>query len=845
MAIALLAAGGATAALANFVPWPVAVLLGLASGALGLAGTVVWECRAAARVRLTAWASAVDIGPSHGAAEPGSLLAALNPDAGITPYNQLHLRYLNQLQRWAAAGGNDALGQIVALAGAAGGGKTRLLVELATNLAREGVLCGWVRPGHGAEAVAAAAGFNAPVLLIVDNADTHTDLPDLLAGWHHHQPPHLAVVLAARDFGPWWTHLRRRVPPEVSGRLPARPAVTLPALATSPRNQRQNFTQLLRAYADHFQTDPPVAQLAVTGPAPGPLLVHAAAVLAVEQRTTGTIDTDTVVGEVFSREEAHWSTSAAAAGLGAVPALQLGQAVIMTTLIGAADPDAADGVLACLPGHRLAPPQRADLAIWLRGLYPLRTGYWLAPHLPALLFGYYIADHLVSDPLLAEAISQAVGDNPRHAERALRVLAYATAYQPAAHQAVTGLIATAPRVWVPAAITALLGADSVTARALDPTIATAITTTAERHTTSDLQQMQEQLFVHKAGNRLPATIVSVLRHHIAHLTIDNGTEHPHTLGIRHNLAGILIGQGRYTEAEAELRQTLSIQARNLGAGHPETAKTLGNLTVAVYKQGRYGEAEAAFGQVLDIQARTLGAEHPDTLNTRNNLANALHSQGRYGEAEAEFRQVLDTRARTLGAEHPDTVSARSNLATALIAQGRYEEAEAELRQVLNIQARVVGAEHPNTLKTRNNVAGTLQCRARYEEAETEFRQVLDIQARTLGAEHPDTLKARGNVAGILRGRTRYEEAEAELRQVLDIQARTLGPDHPDTLKTRNNVAGTVHGQGRYGEAEAEFRQVLDIQARTLGPEHPDTLNTRHCLADTLRALGREADVGSL
>ncbi len=227
-----------------------------------------------------------------------------------------------------------------------------------------------------------------------------------------------------------------------------------------------------------------------------------------------------------------------------------------------------------------------------------------------------------------------------------------------------------------------------------------------------------------------------------------GEEHPASLTVANNLAGLYRSQGRYGEAEPLFRRALATFERVLGAEHSDTLASLNNLAVLYESQGRYGEAEPLHRCALAARERVLGAEHSDTLASLNNLALLHYSQGRYGEAEPLYRRALATCERVLGAEHPATLTSLNNLAVLYRSQGRYGEAEPLYRRALATRERVLEAEHPDILMSLNNLAGLYQSQGRYGEAEPLYRRAQATFERMLGAEHPRTLISRRNLIAL-------------------------------------------------------------------------------------------------
>ncbi|WP_157745079.1 tetratricopeptide repeat protein [Micromonospora coxensis] len=763
--------------------------------------------------------------------EDGGVLTMVSAGRALVPYSVLHDPLARRVLRW-AGGQGDMVERVLYVDGSAGVGKTRLLVEAA---GRSSVRWGWARPGCGAAAVTAAAGLGGSVVVVLEDAETRDDVAAAVTAWAALGASEVRLVLAGRVDAVWWQAIRRGLPSEVVSELPFRAQITVPPIVGDEKAQRQMFAQALRSFTPEGEPVPSVVWVPVL-PSPSIALLHAGAAWAAVTTASGRVDAAETVAGVFAVEQEWWLATAERAGLKALPLEVLGQAVALAALVGAPDPATARQMLMRLPGlARAGEPDReaGRLAEWLRGLYRQQEPDWLAPRLPAVLLERYVADLLTGTPVMAAVVSEATSGDQSRVRRALTLLSRASAHTSAALPAVAMLLRHDPVPMLSAAI----GVASEMQTPFDALITEHLTGDGKPAlTAAQIQQLYDLIPSDAKQHVLAATTRRLLCLYLDHPDVD--ANDLQTLQMRQDLAIVLHSQGRYDEAETELRELLATQTRVLGAEHPDTLTTRHNLAIAAKEQGRHDEAETEYREVLAIQTRVLGAEHPDTLRTRHNLANVLNSQGRYDEAETEFRELLATQTRVLGAEHPHTLGARRNLGIVLDSQGRHDEAETEYRDVLATQTWVLGAEHLDTLGTRHNLAIVMKEQGRYDEAETEFREVLATRTRVLGADHPDTLGTRHNLAIVMKVQGRHDEAETEYREVLAIQTRVLGADHPDTLGTRHNLAIVMKERGRHDEAETEYREVLAIQTRVLGAEHPDTLRTRHNLANVLDSQGR-------
>jgi tetratricopeptide (TPR) repeat protein len=97
------------------------------------------------------------------------------------------------------------------------------------------------------------------------------------------------------------------------------------------------------------------------------------------------------------------------------------------------------------------------------------------------------------------------------------------------------------------------------------------------------------------------------------------------------MAFVLAKEGftrRFLCAEPLQRRALAIFERALGPEHPNVGMSLHNLAGLRVAQGRYTEAEPLYRRALAIQEKALGPEHPHTATIRDNLAELKEMQGR-------------------------------------------------------------------------------------------------------------------------------------------------------------------------------------------------------------------------
>lgn len=323
-----------------------------------------------------------------------------------------------------------------------------------------------------------------------------------------------------------------------------------------------------------------------------------------------------------------------------------------------------------------------------------------------------------------------------------------------------------------------------------------------------------------------------------------GTKHPETATTLNNLATLRENQGNYADAESLVQSALTIREQHLGPKHPQTATSLNNLANLYVRQGNYAKAEVLYQRVLVIYEH-LGADHPLRAVIFNNLAELYRQEERYVEAEPLYRRALTIYEQQIGTEHPDTAEILNNLALLHESQGKYGEAEESFQHALAIQEQCLESGHPSMMNTMNNLASFYKNVKRYVEAELLYKRVLTLREQQLGAEHPDIIVSLKQLAELYKDQQKYVEAESLLWRVWTIQERQLGPDHPDIATNLNNLAFLCEDQGKYLEAEVWYRRALKIDEDQLGAEHQQTAIVLNNLASLNKKQNKYVEAESL
>ena len=268
-----------------------------------------------------------------------------------------------------------------------------------------------------------------------------------------------------------------------------------------------------------------------------------------------------------------------------------------------------------------------------------------------------------------------------------------------------------------------------------------------------------------------------------------------------NLAAICGMKGRFEQIVELLRKALEIKP-NL----PEAHNNLGNVFT---KQGDLDSAIASYNKALQLK--------PNYPEAHYNLGNIHQKQGDLDAAVASYSTALKLK--------PDYPQARYKLGNVLQKQGDLDAAIACFNTVLQLK--------PDHLEAQNNLGNILQKRGNLDAAIACFNTVLQLKPNHPEAHYNlgNALQEQGGLEAAiacfntaLQLQPNYPEAHLNLGYVLQKQgsldaaiarfntALQLQPNYPEAY---NNLGNALSSKGQLSEAIAAYRQAI-----ALAPDKP-------------------------
>ncbi|WP_203972753.1 tetratricopeptide repeat protein, partial [Planotetraspora silvatica] len=488
------------------------------------------------------------------------------------------------------------------LVGPGGVGKSRLAVELGVQL---GPSWGVIEVRDDAESDALPrwrAAHRRQVLIVVDYAETRTELASLLEEVAADGGRDTRVLLLARSAGEWWQRLGGG-----SVRVRGMIAEAGQGIELGPDEGIDSPDGEVARAIPHFAkrvgvASPDEVRVEFGGERPRMLDLHAAALVAVLHAAASNggqvrVQVGDVLEELLGHEQRFWLQSARAWGMlgggsGLAP-VTVERLVAAGTLLGASDEGLATAVVARVPG-RPASMDAARVAVWLRELYPPDEGHeWLGRLRPDRLAELHVTRVLNNAPELLDAWLAGVEERQRR--QALVTLARAAQD----HVAAAGILE----------------------RLLPMVVGEVGSVPAARETLAALYQALPY------PSDMWAEANALLTRRLA----DSVQPDADPAERAHWLAGLEVhlGElGRHAEALPLAEEAVTIR-RELAATYPDRyrpdlATALHNLSVRFVELGRPTDALPRTQEAVTIR-RELVATYPDRY--RPDLASSLHNLG--------------------------------------------------------------------------------------------------------------------------------------------------------------------------------------------------------------------------
>jgi tetratricopeptide (TPR) repeat protein/nucleoside phosphorylase len=806
--------------------------------------------------------------------------ALLNARYEVVPFHERgREELLSELDRWCDEGPSVAVRLLHAEGGA---GKTRLAIEWTRRRKDRGWAAGFLVQGAPGDWFERLWGLGQPALVVVDYAESRSDLREALIRVVHYAQQEgtgvlrrMRILLLARNDGDWWQSLRR-FDTGLGAWIDATPPVLLPPLVRGTVEREQVFHEAAEKFA---RMRGKVYVKRVSFPLSDVhfervLYLHMAALASVEGLA---FEANTLIEVILDHEERVWEVRAKQEDVERSLQRSLARQMVAAATLrgGLADLSSAFTVAGRLLG-RTPSSDEQELLLLLQRIYQ-RTGAVSDVFLPALepdLLGEGMVCRVASPMFKGERVPDdwinrvfPYEEEPRVVGTGLEVLGRASATQP-----------SVVRPWIERLLSqsfhqrALLALEVAKAIELRTAFSMLGDILADRLEVDGDAALAREL--EAAG--IPESTVSLLR--VAEWTnrtlLDAlpASEGEEGLAERarllKNLGNRLNALGRREASLEATREAVEIYRalanRNPDAFWPYLAMSLNNLGTQLRGLSRREEALEATRESVELYRalanRNPDAFRPDFAMSLNNLGTLLSGLGRREEALAVTREAAELRRelakRNPEAFRPDLAMSLNNLGTLLSGLGRREEALEVTREAAEVYRELAQSNPeafwPYLAMSLNNLGNRLSDLDRREEALETMSEAVEAY-RELAQGNPDAFlpdlsMSLNNLGVKLLELGRREEALAVTREAIEIR-RELAKSNPhafqpDLAKSLNNLSAILSELGRREEALEVTREAVAL-CRALAPRNPDALPylamSLNNLSATLSELGRQEE----
>ncbi|WP_164013456.1 serine/threonine-protein kinase [Pyxidicoccus trucidator] len=300
---------------------------------------------------------------------------------------------------------------------------------------------------------------------------------------------------------------------------------------------------------------------------------------------------------------------------------------------------------------------------------------------------------------------------------------------------------------------------------------------------------------------------------------------------------VLLQQGKYTQAEAEIPKGVELAKRAHGEDSLQAAEFLHALGRVHYRQKRLQQAVDAHLRSLQIMERQLGPHHPELSISLNSLAYDYDALGRADEALAALQRAVGLYSDVEGEEPINLAVVLGTLGTKLRDQGRAEEAERSMERARAIFERTLGPDNPLTALAFSQL-GRLASEADrpdkafalFAEAEKRFERALGPDSQRLTAVLFFRAPAYTRVG-------RYAEARKDLQRAKAILEKEHGPDNVNMALVAAPLSQVALAEGHPKEALDICERSLALNEKAQGPRSMAVALDLVCLSEAHLGLG--------
>ncbi|KAA3664243.1 MAG: hypothetical protein DWQ04_06735 [Chloroflexi bacterium] len=292
--------------------------------------------------------------------------------------------------------------------------------------------------------------------------------------------------------------------------------------------------------------------------------------------------------------------------------------------------------------------------------------------------------------------------------------------------------------------------------------------------------------------------------------------------------------GEYRRAESYHLRALAIRRHLLGDSHDETGASWNNLGMVYLGLGEVDKALTHVERGLQVRQAALGETDKVVAESLTNMGLVYQDKGANAQARAYYEQAIAIWESDPQTKAVDLASGLSNLGYFLFTLGNYEEAYLYQQRALNLRQQVLSTNHSDLGLSFNNLGALLYRMGDTPQAIAYLKQALSIWEHVCGSEHPNTGHVLNNIGKLLTDINELDDALPYLSRSMAIRQQLKAPVF--IAQSFNNMGAWHQKMAQWQQARHNYEQALAIRKEDLGDAHPETIAVSQSLSEVIVSM---------
>ena len=269
-----------------------------------------------------------------------------------------------------------------------------------------------------------------------------------------------------------------------------------------------------------------------------------------------------------------------------------------------------------------------------------------------------------------------------------------------------------------------------------------------------------------------------------------GDDHIYAAYTLRILSSICRERGDYQQARVLLDESMEVMYLN-AAGDNEIAPFLVDLAGILVAEGRYDEAERVYDNTREKVLAVFGPSHLYTAMVFTQIAALYVRQGRVDEAETLICEGYPILKEVFGPDSYSLVDTWMVMAGIFEHKGELNNAENMMKRALARVEEQYGSQHPRAARILGSLGEFYLDHERYAEAAVVCPLAIDRLKASLGDGHDATAMAQNGLARLYLRQGRTLEASRLCSGAIVTLAQVFEPGHPSLAKVRQTLSSLL------------------------------------------------------